>query len=239
VIYLHTIHAISYQRLSALMLAMFGVSISAGTIANILARAKAPVDAAVANITDELRRAEVIGCDETGARVAVRKYWQWVFGCATAVLHKVAASRGKAVVREVLGKHVPAVWVSDRFAAQTGHGESWQLCLAHLLRDAQPATPCSPHRSRSSCCARSTSPSGGRCSRTTPSTGTDVASTGTLTTRSRGHRTAAQARSCVGRSGASAVSCSYASPTAGCRRPTTPASAICARLNLQESHSGL
>jgi len=137
VIYLHTIHAISYQRLSALMLDMFGVSISEGTIANILARAKAQVDAAVADITAELRKAGVIGCDETGARVAGQKYWQWVFGCATAVLHKVAPSRGKAVVREVLGEHVPEVWVSDRFAAQNGHGESRQLCLAHLLRDAQ------------------------------------------------------------------------------------------------------
>ncbi|WP_200344765.1 IS66 family transposase, partial [Rhodovibrio sodomensis] len=136
-IYLHTIHAISYQRLSALMLDMFGVSISEGTIANILSRAKEQVDAAVADITAELRKAGVIGCDETGARVAGQKYWQWVFGCATAVLHKVAPSRGKAVVREVLGEHVPAVWVSDRFAAQTGHGESRQLCLAHLLRDAQ------------------------------------------------------------------------------------------------------
>ena len=137
VIYLHTIHAISYQRLSALMLDMFGVSISEGTIANILSRAKEQVDAAVADITAELRQAGVIGCDETGARVAGQKYWQWVFGCATAVLHKVAPSRGKAVVREVLGEHVPEVWVSDRFAAQTGHGESRQLCLAHLLRDAQ------------------------------------------------------------------------------------------------------
>ena len=137
VIYLHTIQAISFQRLAALMQDMFGLSISEGAIANILARALAPIDAAVADITTELRQAGVIGCDETGARVAGRKYWQWVFGCATAVLHKVAPSRGKAVVREVLGEHVPAVWVSDRFAAQNGHGEVRQLCLAHLLRDAQ------------------------------------------------------------------------------------------------------
>ena len=60
VIYLHTIHAISYQRLSALMLDMFGVSISEGTIANMLAHAKTPVDATVADIAAELCRAEVI-----------------------------------------------------------------------------------------------------------------------------------------------------------------------------------
>jgi transposase len=137
VIYLHTIHVIGFQRLVALIQDLFGLSISEGAIANILHRAKAPVDAAVADITTELRRAEVIGCDETGAWVAGRKYWQWVFGCATAVLHKVAPSRGKAVVQEVLNGHVPAVWVSDRFPAQTGHGASRQVCLAHLLRDVQ------------------------------------------------------------------------------------------------------
>jgi hypothetical protein len=31
----------------------------------------------------------------------------------------------------------PEVWVADRYAAQTGHAHERQLCLAHLLRDAQ------------------------------------------------------------------------------------------------------
>jgi transposase len=60
-----------------------------------------------------------------------------VFGCATAVLHTVAPSRGKAVVQEVLNGHAPAVWASDRFPAQTGHGASRQVCLADLLLDVQ------------------------------------------------------------------------------------------------------
>jgi len=137
VIYLHTIHAVGFQRLAALMRDMFALTISEGAIANILERAKAPVDAAVADITGELRGAEVIGCDETGARVAGRQHWQWVFSCATAVLHKVAPSRGKAVVREVLDGHVPKVWVADRYPGQSGHGASRQVCLAHLLRDVQ------------------------------------------------------------------------------------------------------
>ena len=29
------------------------------------------------------------------------------------------------------------MWVSDRYGAQAGHGQAHQLCLAHLLRDAQ------------------------------------------------------------------------------------------------------
>jgi transposase len=31
--------------------------------------------------------------------------------------------------------HRPKVWCSDRYAAQQGHGEAHQTCLAHLVRD--------------------------------------------------------------------------------------------------------
>jgi transposase len=31
----------------------------------------------------------------------------------------------------------PQMWLSDRLAAQSGHAEEHQFCLAHLIRDAQ------------------------------------------------------------------------------------------------------
>src|SRR3712207_526233 len=31
--------------------------------------------------------------------------------------------------------HRPAVWLSDRYTAQQGHGAAHQTCLAHLARD--------------------------------------------------------------------------------------------------------
>ena len=31
----------------------------------------------------------------------------------------------------------PQIWLSDRLAAQLGHAEEHQFCLAHLIRDAQ------------------------------------------------------------------------------------------------------
>jgi transposase len=60
-----------------------------------------------------------------------------VFGCASAVAHIIAPSRGKAVVAAFLGEARPEVWVSDRLAAQSGHAEQHQICLAHMIRDAQ------------------------------------------------------------------------------------------------------
>ena len=51
-------------------------------------------------------------------------------------LHVIKPSRGKAVVEAVFGEIRPEVWVSDMLGSQRGHAEEWQVCLAHLLRDA-------------------------------------------------------------------------------------------------------
>src|SRR5215210_2810632 len=40
-------------------------------------------------------------------------------------------SRGRAM----MDGHRPAVWLSDRYTAQQGHGAAHQTCLAHLARE--------------------------------------------------------------------------------------------------------
>ena len=57
----------------------------------------------------DVRAAPVIACDETSARVMGKTNWQWVFGCAAAVRHIIARSRGKAVVTVFLNGAIPKV----------------------------------------------------------------------------------------------------------------------------------
>ena len=114
---------------------LFGLDISEGAIANLFNRAQAPFAAEAERIDAEVRASPVIASDETSARVEGVTGWQWVFGCATAVAHFIAASRGKAVVTEFLKGAVPEVWISDRLGSQMGHAAAHQVCLAHLLRD--------------------------------------------------------------------------------------------------------
>ena len=45
-------------------------------------------------------------------------------------------------VNEPFGTIRPEVWVSDMLGSQRGHGVLWQVCLAHLLRDAKYAIEC-------------------------------------------------------------------------------------------------
>jgi transposase len=133
--YLRFVHAVSYKRLSRLLLDLFGLAISEGALDAAFQRGKPHFDADVAAILTRLRRARVIYSDETGVRIDGRGHWNWVFQNADVVIHVVRPSRGAGVVVEVLGGHRPALWVSDLYGAQQGHAEAWQVCLAHQLRD--------------------------------------------------------------------------------------------------------
>ena len=71
-----------------------------------------------------------------------KNWWEWVFVTTVAVLHVIKPSRRKAVVTALFGEIRPEVWVPDMLGSQKGHGVEWQVCLAHLLRDAKYAIEC-------------------------------------------------------------------------------------------------
>ena len=137
ILHLHITQAISFQRLARLMAEVFGLTISEGAIANILARAQTPLLAAAAPIAQAVRGSSVVGSDETSARVRGKTWWQWVLLSSTAVYHVIADTRAAAVVTTFLEGAQPEVWVADRYGGQLGHGAVRQMCLAHLLRDAK------------------------------------------------------------------------------------------------------
>jgi transposase len=101
-VYLHHHHAIGYQRLAAMMPELFGLSISEGAIANALRRGSVKAENQEQKILSEIRKAPVIGCDETGARVTTvetgtRTAWEWVWVTDKAVLHRIVPSRQNAL----------------------------------------------------------------------------------------------------------------------------------------------
>ena len=142
VVYLHYAHAIGLQRLSALLGEVFALSISEGAISNMLARSREPLLAAATAIRETVTASPTVCSDETSARVSGKTWWEWVFIGTLAVLHVIRPSRGKAVVRDLFGAIRPMVWVSDMLGSQRGHAVQWQVCLAHLLRDARYALEC-------------------------------------------------------------------------------------------------
>jgi transposase len=136
-IYLRVVHAISYRRLSRLMLELLGLAISEGALDAAFRRAMPSFDAEVGAILARLRRARVVCSDETGVGIDGQKAWNWVFQNGEVVLHVLRHSRAAGGVGVVMAGHRPVIWVSDLYGAQRGHAEEWQICLAHQLRDCQ------------------------------------------------------------------------------------------------------
>ena len=157
VVYLHYTHAIGMERLTLLMQELFSLSISEGAICNILARARSMLPDATAAIEKVVLASPVVSSDETSVRVKGKNWWdvrrtpygtsvrfaaRRVFIGKQAVLQKIVPSCGKAVVTDLFGTNRPLVWVSDMLGSQRGHAVQWQVCLAHLLRDATYALEC-------------------------------------------------------------------------------------------------
>jgi transposase len=137
VAYLHGCQMVGYKRLTEVCQGLFGLTISQGAIANLLARVGDTMAAPADRIAAEVRASEAIASDETSARVKGKTWWQWAFGCATAVTFVMAETRGKCVPAAFLAGAKPKMWLSDRLPAQCRHAQEHQFCLAHLIRDAQ------------------------------------------------------------------------------------------------------
>ena len=135
--YLHGCQMVGYKRLTEVCQGLFGLTISQGAIANMLARVGNTIAEPAERIAAQVRASEVIASDETSARVKGKTWWQWTFGCATAVTFVMASSRGKCVPISFLAGARPKMWLSDRLPAQCKHAEEHQFCLAHLIRNAQ------------------------------------------------------------------------------------------------------
>ena len=133
--YLRFVHAISYQRLSRLLLELFGLEISEGAFR----RGKLHVDAEVAAILARLRHARVVCSDETSVRVDGRTCRNWVFQNDEVVIHVVRRSRGAGVVAEVLDGHrsapgCPTSTARNRVMLRSG-GSVWRPATRlHLCR---------------------------------------------------------------------------------------------------------
>jgi transposase len=133
--YLKTFQALSYERLQAALSDLFGLTLSQGGLMNLLWRAQGRFAEGQVRAVSSLRRAKVVASDETGVRIEGSNAYHWVFRSPEAVVHHASPTRAASVVREMMDGHRPAVWLSDRYTAQQGHGAAHQTCLAHLARD--------------------------------------------------------------------------------------------------------
>ncbi len=136
--YLHQEHHIGYARLQSLLNEVFHLSISEGTLVNMIRRGASHLQPEAEEIREQVRGSAVIGSDETGARVDGRNWWQWVFQTKQASFHVIVPSRSSQAIDDVMDDAQPEVWVSDLWSAQLKHpAQQHQVCIPHQLRDLQ------------------------------------------------------------------------------------------------------
>jgi transposase len=138
VVYLKQQQHLSYERIVQTVREMFGLELSEGAIASIIARAGKRAAVEAAEIKKQVISSPVIKSDETSARVGGDNFWHWVFIGASAIYHLIAPRRNAKVIEDLMGEARAEVWVCDCFSAQLkAPAAVFQLCLQHQLRDLQ------------------------------------------------------------------------------------------------------
>jgi transposase len=134
--YLHERHHVGYQRLVEVCRDLFGLRISEGAVDLALRRLAERARPTYQAIGAQVRAGPVIGSDETGARVAGKTAWQWVFQTPEASYHVIVPRRNAGVIAAFLGDTRPEGWVSDLWSPQLRvDADTHQICLSHQIRN--------------------------------------------------------------------------------------------------------
>jgi transposase len=137
VVYYSVYQYLPFQRLQALLQQVTSVSLSKGTIENILRKSAEKAQNAYQTLRKVVEVSLFVGSDETGGKCNGSKLWFWVWQNALVTFIVAACSRSKQVIEETFPQGLPnAILCSDRLAAQLSTAtKGTQICLAHLLRD--------------------------------------------------------------------------------------------------------
>lgn len=135
--YLHKYQLLPYARTAEAMRELFGCAISPGTLHTTRGRLAGKLVGADARIKAALRRAEVLGADETGLRVAGKGGWVHVARTDDLTHYGYDARRGRLAI-EAIGilPQFTGVCVHDGWMAYDEYrGAQHALCGVHLLRE--------------------------------------------------------------------------------------------------------
>jgi transposase len=113
----------------------FQFHISLGTVFNKQKIVNAAMEVPVAELLPIIKMSGCVHADETGHNRDGKNQWMWGFISQRAAFFSIQASRGKKVLRSLMGDF-KNILVSDRYAAYNifDSGQR-QVCWAHLKRD--------------------------------------------------------------------------------------------------------
>jgi transposase len=139
IIYLYIGQFLSKQRAAQALAELFGVPVSAGTVAAITGRAAGRLGSFLARAREQIAGSQVAGFDETGFRVEGKLAWVHCARTSKYTLLTVHPKRGRKAI-EAMGvlPSFAGVAVHDAWSPYDGYAHAdHQLCCAHVLRELQ------------------------------------------------------------------------------------------------------
>lgn len=128
---------VPFGRLQDMFDKVFHLSISKGTLENILRRTAQKALPVYEKLQQVVSVSFFVGSDETVFKCKGIKNWFWVWQTAAVTYLVAAVTRAKAVIEQCFPDGLPnTILCSDRLAAQLSTScKGRQICLAHLLRE--------------------------------------------------------------------------------------------------------
>lgn len=126
-----------YNKIQQSLKDLHSFKISEGEIALQLERAKELFNGDFEAVTQLVKIADKVYCDETGWRIGGKSFWIWVFVTDKGIKYVIEDTRGKGVAECALGEKEDRVLISDFYAAYKNIPGKNQYCWVHLLRDSK------------------------------------------------------------------------------------------------------
>ena len=114
----------------------YGLRVTPATALDITRRVAGWLRPEYEGVLRRIRAADVVYVDETGAKVDGDLHWTWAFTTRSETLIAVRKSRGKKVLKEILGEGFDGVIVCDGWKSYPSFTKRIQRDWAHLLREA-------------------------------------------------------------------------------------------------------
>ncbi len=126
-----------YKRTVEFIEDIFGISMSEGTVTNLLAQFACSAQGHYNRIQQQVLHSPVVGADETGAKVNGTKNWFHTYQTPEYTFIGYHPSRGTKAQKEFYPQGLPnSILVTDCLAMQLSTpAAAHQVCIAHILRE--------------------------------------------------------------------------------------------------------
>jgi transposase len=126
---------LSREQVRQIVVEVFGIPASKGSIDNAIMRMSAILADPWAELREAIRKAQVVHADETTWRLRGAQQWLWVAASSLVACFRIDPARSQRAAKELLGEEFGGFVVSDRYAGYHFLDVlQQQLCWCHVIR---------------------------------------------------------------------------------------------------------